>query len=151
MSTPKDVLIAGERHLIILGQFGNLGTKLSRLKRFCIDAEFDVLAAKVREIVEELDYLKKVYPQIDGSFETAAVKPDIMEGSTDSPKINQALRDTRVRNSLRDMRALIDAAYATYTHEGSIDCHLKVMFDHAWREAADQVGLSRDELDDAPF
>ncbi len=151
MSTPKEVTIAGERHLIILGQFGNLGAKLARLNRFCVDANHHELVGRIGEITEELSYLKKIYPQLDGSIISSMDGLPATLITPDRPTEHQPRQLQKIRNGLLDMRALVDAACTSYTHEGNIPCHLKVMFDNAWWTAANEAGIHVDMPSDIPF
>lgn len=148
MSTPNNVLIAGERHLIILGQFGNMQSKINSLEHILKAAHLEDIVPFIKEIQDELDYLIKVYPQLDGGLEAADAIPVKIVTDPAAPEIDQALRYRRLSNNLRDMRTLIDAAYLSYTHEGAIECHLKTMFDIAWRRAADECGI--DDVDAIP-
>lgn len=147
--TPEDVIIPGERHLIIHGQLGNLENKLDWLRRICTEHDYPGIERLVTEIEDELFYLKKVYPQLDGGFVPVAVKSEAQDKETKIPEPITRLNNSKMRSYLRDMRALVDAAYLGYTHEGTIDCQLKVMFDYAW-EAAAQMALP-DSVDDIPF
>ncbi len=149
MTTPNDILIKGERHLIIHGQLGNIGAKLFALIRVCKDANHLELVGMLGEAVEELEYLKKVYPQLHGDFAPPAVPTRALPELT--AQTQQKIWDGRlvVRHKLKDMRVLVDAAYLSYNHEGTIECHIKTMFDEAWRAAADEVGI--EFTDDIPF
>ncbi len=149
METPQDVLISGERHLIIMGQLGNIGVKLARLNRACIDANNTVLVGMCDEMAEELGYLRSVYPKLDGSFEVVAVQPSTLEDSTNIRHVEYIKDGTKIRNALRDVKSLVEAAYLSYIKVGLIDCHLKTMFDNAWKQAADEAGI--DNIDDIPF
>lgn len=149
MTTPEAVLLAGERHLIILGQMGNMQVGLHKLVG-AMEGGDDMLAVElVSSLNDELAYLQKVYPQMDGGFVAVAAKP--VSDPSVPPPVGAYIDDAKpkVRAALRDMRALMDAANASYAHEGTIDCHIKVMLDIAWGNAADAVGLII--LDDLPF
>lgn len=141
MVTPKEVLISGERHLIIHGQFGNLQAKINKLDHMLKAADAEVFLPFLAEIEEELVYLKGIYPALDGGLVFTAVRPDPVSGETDSPKINLSLKMAKIESALRDMRLLMDVAHMNYVHEGSIDCHLKAMLDEAWDKAASEVGI----------
>lgn len=149
MSTPNEVLISGERHLIILGQIGNLQAKVAQLEHLIRAAEAPDFLPFLAEIEEELGYLKDYYPALDGGVLTHA--KDARSRLTEAPgmSVEERTEKARLRRGLRDMRALADAAIASYAHEGAIACHLKVMFDEAWLHAAKAADL--DGLDDIPF
>lgn len=151
MKTPNDVLITGERHLIIHGQLGNLSAKLDRVRQACEDYDQPDAVKLVGDVIDELRYLRNYYPQLDGGIHPVGAGPRRVEGFSNSPLINKSLDESRLRSHLLDMRALIDAASVNYAHDGTIICRLKAMFDYAWQEAADLSGISRDELDDIPF
>ncbi len=149
MNTPQDVLISGERHLIIHGQLGNLSVKITRLGHLLEAAGGDQFLPSLEEIGGELAFLKEMYPALDGAVTYGSLLPKKGD-SNPGPARDKVWDDRRlVRKKLRDMRALIDAASLSYTHEGSIACHLKAMFDEAWTSAAEAVGLSG--LEEDPF
>ena len=66
MPTPQDVLISGDRHLIVLGQFGNLKAKISQLEHKMRAPEIPELLPYLAEVEEELDYLIRIYPSLNG-------------------------------------------------------------------------------------
>ncbi len=149
MTTPNDVLISGYRHLIVLGQFGNLQAKINQLEHMINVYPAPELNMYLSEIETELDYLKKVYPQLDGGL-SSEVLPDAPPVDTQVPgPINGVRQKHKLMNALKDMRVLMDAAKMGYVTEGVISCHLKVMLDEAWLKAAEVAGL--DNLDDIPF
>lgn len=149
METPQEIVIKADRHLIIHGQLGNLQAKINQLEHMLKATGQEVFLPYLEEIEIELTYLKSYYPQLDGGFEPAVVRPEKPVEPTNSPKINQAYKNHLIKNALRDMRVLMDAARLSFQHEGNIDCHLKIMLDEAWGVAAEQVGL--DNPDHLPF
>lgn len=149
MTTPQDVLIKGERHLIIHGQFGNLQTKINQLEQALKDQGGEAFLPPLFELERELEFLKDVYPALDG-----AVKyPNVVAGRSREggrpPGKYSELSLAAIRICLRDMRVLADAAYTSCAHDGAIACHLRVMFDRAWDLAAKEAGI--DIVDDPPF
>lgn len=149
MKTPDEVLINGSRHLIILGQLGNIAVALERLQGALEDGQLLEVEEQAATISGELDYLQAIYPQKDGSVIQGG---SVVKRGLENPiPINETVREKQLKaqQALRDMRSLIDAAYTSYGVDGGIDCHLKTMYDIAWESAAKAVGL--DALDDIPF
>ncbi len=149
MPTPREVLIPGEHHLIIHGQFGNLRAKINQLEHMLKVGNGGVFLPYLAEIEYELEFLKEIYPAIEGG-----VNPVNLQSGTEAktPILPGAIgwkAKRKIQNALQDMRVLMDAAALSFRHEGNIDCHLKVMLDEAWVRAAAQVEL--DAVDDLPF
>lgn len=147
--TPQDVHIPGERHLIIHGQFGNLVSRLRRLKEMLEDGEYKEFLPIVGELYTELAYLKDVYPPLDGEAFSIPHPRASASGVDVSERSHQQTKNVKVRNALRDMRVLMDAAYLSYVQGSGIDCHLNVMLNEAWERAAVQVDLK--EIETTPF
>ncbi len=149
MITPKSVLIAGHRHLIIHGQLGNIGVSIVQMRELLMASDGGEFLPHLADIEHEVEYLKKVYPTLEGAVilgdGPAGDQPPEPKVTVQDVDINTALVGAR----FRDMRALVDAAYMSHTNEGVIDCHLKTMFDVAWAAAADALRI--EYVDDIPF
>lgn len=149
MQTPKSVLIAGERHLIIIGQIGNLQAKIKQLAEALRRGQGEQFIPYLDELEVELEYLRKYYPQLDGSISYSPKPGEWKREETSSPLIDQSRKDAKIRHALRHMRLLMDLAAVAYQYDGALDCHLKVMLDESWNAIALEVGDGG--IDDIPF
>lgn len=149
MKTPPAVLISGERHLIVHGQFGNLQAKINQLEHMIKASEMLELLPYLAEVDEELTHLVKIYPSLGGDVDEASPKTAFFVPGREQPKPDCTEMKRKLTSALRDMRVLMDAAALSFKHEGDIDCGLRVMLDEAWHRGADIVGING--IDDIPF
>ncbi len=149
MGNNNDVLISAERHIIILGQHGNIQASLARLLGELEGGNTGIAIQHAHTIQDELKFLGEVYPNRDGQTNSVPFKREISPSVPPGYDASKHAKEIKCKLALKDMRVLIEAASASYVHDGLIDCHLKVMLDEAWSRAADGAGL--EFIDDLPF
>jgi len=142
MDIAESVLIAKERHLLVLGQIGNLKIAINLLQKEVIENGHNEYLPAIDNLYSELRGLRNIYPQLSGAIAPGGQLTGLEEISVTAQENYQVSNINNIKGGLRRMRALANAAYASYLIDGAIDCRLKAMFDEEFDAVEIETGIT---------